>query len=249
MNRKTLKIATTSLMFSPFISGGCANNHLSVIVEKEIAKHDEKCWETTIYDIANADCPTIYLTGDAAYYLMQSASIYYTSSELSLMNGNHNKFADQIMLISFKNFKYKTKESGSDHMFSYSYENLVGDANGHRAEYKDILQYGVEEGEHAVITNYEDFNDSDTYSSEADTDSNRYSLYGRYDTTAKILEKIYSMYDAYNPHQKFNFVIVDLILEGFVRTMANESLDLQRTIYSRANKMYFLSDGSYSYAT
>lgn len=248
MNKKILKITTTSLMFLPFISCGCGNNS-TIIIEKEIAEHDEKCWETTINDIANADCPTIYLTCDAAYYLMQAALIYYTSSELSLKNGNSNKLADQIMLISFKSFMYKTKESGSAQMYSYSYENLIGDAGGKRThEYKDILQYGVEEGDHAVITNYEDFNDSDTYSSEADTDVNKYWLY-TYDTTVKFLEKIYSMYDAYNPHQKFNFVIVDLALDSFVSTMVNESLNLQRTIYSRANKMYFLSDGTYSYAT
>ena len=248
MNKKFLKITSTSLMFLPFISCGCGNNS-SITIEKEIAKHDEKCWETTINDIANADCPTIYLTVGAAYFLMQAASIYYTSSELSIKQNNTNPYADQIMLINYVNFKYKTKESGTAGNFNYSYENLIGDAGGKRThEYKDILEYGVEEGDHGVITNYEDFNGEPDYDSEADTDGNKYLLY-EYDTTVKILDKIYAMYDEKNPNQQFNFVICDYPLEFFVKNNLNESLNLQRSIYSRANKIYWLSDGSYSYAT
>ena len=140
---------------------------------------------------------------------MEAASIYYTSSELAIKQHNTNPYADQIMLISYKNFKYKTKESSTTGNFNYSYENLLGDAKGKRThEYKDILQYGVEEGNHGVITNYEDFNGEPNYSPDADNDSNKYWLY-TYDTTVMILEKLYSMYDEKNPNQQFNFVICD----------------------------------------
>ena len=234
--------------FLPLISCSCGNNgSSSVVIDKEIAQHDENAWETTINEIASADCPTIYLTVDAAYFLMEAASIYYTSSELAIKQHNTNPYADQIMLISYKNFKYKTKESSSTGNFNYSYENLIGNAGGKRThEYKDILQYGIEEGDHAVITNYEDFNDETEYSPSADDDCNKYWLY-TYDTTAKILDKLYTMYDEKNPNQQFNFVICDYLLQFLIKNEFEESLSLQRSIYSRANKIYWLSDGSYSY--
>ena len=185
--------AGVTACFLPLISCSCGNNGSSIVVDKEIAQHDENAWETTINEIANSDCPTIYLTADAAYFLMEAASIYYTSSELAIKQNNTNPYADQIMLISYKNFKYKTRESSATGNFNYSYENLIGNAGGKRThEYKDILQYGVEEGDHGVITNYEDFNGETEYSPSADNDNNKYWLY-TFDTTAKILDKLYSM--------------------------------------------------------
>ena len=244
-NHKHLFITTTC--FLPAISCGCGKNNHLIIIDKEIAQHDENAWETAINEIANTNCPTIYLTADAAYLLIQAATIYYTSSELAIKQHNTNPYADQIMLISYKNFKYKTKESSTTGNFNYSYENLLGDAKGKRShEYKDILEYGVEIGDHGVITNYEDFNTELEYSPDADNDSNKYWLY-TYDTTAKILEKLYSMYDEKNPNQQFNFVIIDHVLEYFVENKIRDSLNLQKTIYSRANKIYWLSDGAYSY--
>ncbi len=242
--KKFLKFICTPLVFIPFVSSSCISN-FPIIVDKEIAKHDDNAWETAINEIANTDCPTIYLTADASYPLMLQSLIYYTSSELSRIINNQNTFADQIMLISFKNFKYKTNEEGTQ--YNYSYKNLLGDASGHRSEYKDILKYGVVDGDHMVITNLEDFNNEKSYSSQADDWTNAYWLY-TWDTTAKILEKIYSMYDSYTPNQKFNFVITDWLLQDFVEKI-NETLNLQRTIYSRANKLYFVSDGGYSYLT
>ena len=249
MNKyKRLFIAAGAVVcFLPLISCSCWNSGSFVLIDKEIAQHDENAWETTINEIANTDCPTIYLTVDAAYFLMEAASIYYTSSELAIKQHNTNPYADQIMLISYKNFKYKTKESSTTGNFNYSYENLLGDAKGKRThEYKDILQYGVEEGNHGVITNYEDFNGEPNYSPDADNDSNKYWLY-TYDTTVMILEKLYSMYDEKNPNQKFNFVMCDYPLEFFIKNDPNKSLNLQESIYSRANKIYWLSDGAYSY--
>lgn len=240
--KKFLKFICTSFIFLPFISSGCSNNS-PIVIDKEIANHDDNAWETAINEIANADCPTIYLTADASYPLMLQSLIYYTSSELSRKINNQNTFADQIMLISFKNFKYKTNEEGTQ--FNYSYKNLLGDASGHRSEYKDILKYGVGDGDHMVITNLEDFNNEKSYSSQADDWTNAYWLY-TWDTTARILEKIYSMYDSDTYNQKFNFVIIDLLLQDFVGKI-DATLNLQRTIYSRANKLYFVSDGGWSY--
>lgn len=246
--KKILKGILSSLIVAHYVTICSSCKSGTFVCDKEIANHNPNGWYTSIKEIAQSECPTIYLTADAAYYIIQASIMYYTSTELSRQIGNSNPFADQIMLISYKNYQYKKGEnSGSTSMFKYSYENLLGDANGQRSEYKDILKYGVEAGDHAVITNYEDFDISaDDYSSQADTDANRYWLY-TYDTTVKILNNIYSMYTEFDPNIKFNFVIIDILLNSFIKDSHN-SINLQRTIYEKANKIYWLSDGSFSYA-
>ena len=71
MNKyKRLFIAAGAVVcFLPLISCSCWNSGSFVLIDKEIAQHDENAWETTINEIANTDCPTIYLTVDAAYFL------------------------------------------------------------------------------------------------------------------------------------------------------------------------------------
>lgn len=226
------------------VTTSCQARANYLVCDMEIATHDANGWNTCINEIAHSDCPTIYLTTDAAYCLMQASLIYYTSSELSLIDGNTSEFADHIMLISFKNYQYKQGQDSKINSYNYSYWNLVGDANGQRHEYKNILEYGVKEGSHMVLTNLEDFDtDSTEYS---DPNNNEY-WWLNYVTTQKILEKIYSMYDQFQPNINFNFVLSDLFLNNFQIDTYN-TLNLQRTMYSRANKMYFISDGSYSYS-
>ncbi len=231
--------------FSPIVAS-CQTGTNFFICDSEIAKHDINAWNTCINEIASSNCPTIYLTADSAYYLLQSSLIYYTSSELSTNNyHNKNDFADQIMLICFKNFQYKLGADSHNTSFGYSYWNLLGDAGGQRDEYKDILKYGVRDGNHMVITNLEDFDtDHEEYSGSSD---NEY-WWSNYIVVQKILEKIYAMYDVYQPNINFNFVIFDFLLDNFL-TDSKNSVYLQRTIYSRANKIYFLSDGGYTYFT
>ena len=90
---------TTTLFLSPFLfnATSCQTGSSYFVCDPEIVKHDPNGWNTCINEIANSNCPTIYLTADAAYYLLQASLVYFTSSELSRINNNTNEFADQIM--------------------------------------------------------------------------------------------------------------------------------------------------------
>ena len=67
--------------------------------------------------------------------------------------------------------------------------------------------------------------------------ANSFQAYSGTQTYEYNLQQLWSP-NSKDPNQQFNFVILDFVLENFVKSNISQSLNLQRAIYSRANKIY-----------
>lgn len=240
-------LGTIPIVATPFVTIGCSAN--------EIAQYNPNSWQDSINEITNSECPTIYITNNATLTFAQLALMWFTSSEIAkkqnkTYENDKYRYADQIFLIPWSLYHYKTNETQQTNI--YDYETLIKrEQEGASPSYVDMLKSGwiksdgtvdssiKNKGNHMIITNLEDFNTStNTYSESADETGFYYDV----SLNERFFDKIFNLYDK---NTRFNYVICDTVLSKLVYSHK----ELAGKIFNRANKFYTVSDGSNTYLT
>ena len=222
----------------------------------EIKQYNPNSWRDSINEIANSECPTIYITNNATLPFTQLALMWYTSSEIARNQGKtyeneKYRYADQVFIIPWSFYHYKTNETQDTNVYDYQ-ALITREQPGASPSYVDMLKSGwiksdgttdptvKNKGNHMIITNLEDFDTStNTYSDNADN-TGFYVNSGTIDV--RFFDKLFSLYDE---NIRFNFIICDSVLVNLLSTHH----DIAAKLFNRANKFYTVSDGSNTHIT
>lgn len=223
-------------------------------IDRQIANNDKDGWKHSIEYIADCKHPTIYLTAPTSITIQLMAEMYFSSTYLAQAR-NHTctneqyKYNDNIFVVPWNMYQYKTKKAATDVSFAYNYQHLVGN-NG----IKDKLVDGFDNANNMVVTHVQDFDNTSEYDKESSTYEYKYSdiknaqdakeLY----SIEQLLDAIYSKYPK---GTKFNFVISDWNLDKLLhnkvslsdKTLGEVGLRLVSKMFYRADKFYSITEG------
>jgi len=240
------------------------------VVDEEIKAHDELGWKHAIEHIANCGHPTIFLNTDASFYVQQEINMFLTASQLAIQNNHTYKnkgyeYNDMIMLVNNNMWNAKENKQGEKPgYFPYKFSTCIDENLG----YSDIManskkagnKIDLSLGNQMVISNLQDFDlGLQQYDKTRDDYQSFWTLEGGMDWwigNVRVLNKIIDMYEAIDPNIKLNFVILDFLLDtefiakagsSEIFSYNSELSKLQLRMFRHLDKLYVLSDGSYTY--
>lgn len=230
------------------------------IVDPQISAHDKDSWQHAIEHISSCKHPTIYFSVRAAYYYQQAANLYFSSCQRAnqfgyTYNNDEYKFQDSIFLVNFSAWHYKENmpPQPSQESFNLEFDKLVNKQLGYYdiiAESKNAGSFvDITKGNNMLISNLQDFNLKTNYNENDPDFVPLVDSIGDYSSYVKVLNVLLDLYDK---NIKFNIVTNDYWWDSFVSRSSKgnkESLDCLTNLIQRVDKIYMLSDGSYTWYT